>query len=331
MTLKAWQIQKLGDPWDELEMVEADLPKPGPDTVRIQVEAADLSFADILQCQGVYQVKLTPPFIPGMHAAGSVVAVGDNCKLVPGDRVIGPTLDTSGGYAEASLMLAEQAFRLPLGVSSRTAAAMHVTYGTAWLALHHRGKLQPGETVLVLAAAGGVGSAAVQLARAHGCWVLAAAGGEQKTRVCTALGADVVIDYSSQDLYDTVMNVTDGRGVDVVYDPVGGEYFDVARRLLAWEGRLLIIGFASGTIPSVPANHLLVKSYSVIGVHMGGYQREEPAVLSRCYAELHQQLVDGTIDPLISEVIGFDAVPEALKRLADRGTTGRIVFDPMLE
>lgn len=323
-------MQKLGDPWDELHLATVDLPPPGPGIVQIEVEATELSFADILQCQGIYQVKLTPPFIPGMHAAGTVVAVGDDTEFVPGDRVLGPTLGTSGGYAEVASILAEQAFRLPQSVSYRTAAAMHVTYGTAWFALHHRGKLQPGESVLVLAAAGGVGSAAVQMARAHGCWVLAAAGGEEKGRVCTTLGADVVIDYNSEDLYGTVMDLTDGRGVDVVYDPVGGEYFDVARRLLAWEGRLLIIGFASGTIPSVPVNHILVKNYAVIGVHMGGYQSEDPAALRRCCEELHQQLLAGTIDPLISEVIGFEALPEALMRLSDRRTTGRIIFDPTL-
>jgi|TARA_Y100000310_G_scaffold341105_1_gene439168 NADPH2:quinone reductase len=330
INLKAWQMRKFGDPWDELHLAEADLPAPGPGIVQIKVEASDLSFADILQCLGVYQVKLTPPFIPGMHAAGTVIAVGDDCELAVGDRVIGPTLDTFGGYAEETMLFGAQAFRVPQGVTSKIAAAMHVTYGTAWFALHHRAQLQPGEAILVLAGAGGVGSAAIQMARARGCWVIAAAGGEEKTRVCSALGADEVIDYSSEDLYGTVQELTDGRGVDVVYDPVGGEHSDAARRLLAFEGRLLIIGFASGTIPSVPANHLLVKNYSVLGVYMGGYQSEDPAVLRRCYAELHEQLLDGSIDPLISQVIGFEALPQALRRLSERRSTGRVIFDPEL-
>jgi NADPH2:quinone reductase len=205
---------------------------------------------------------------------------------------------------------------------------MHVTYATAWFALHHRGRLKPGETVLVLAAAGGVGSAAVQMARQHGCWVIAAAGGEEKVRVCGELGADLVIDYDAEDLYASVMDATDGRGVDVVYDPVGGKYFDAARRLVAWEGRLLVVGFASGTIPSAPANHVLVKNYAIVGTYMGGYRDRHPDIVRRCYEDLHQQLLDEKISPFVSEVIGFDALPDALRRLADRRTVGRVVFDP---
>lgn len=321
-------MQKLGDPWDELRIADVDLPAPGPGIVRIRVEATDLNFADILQCQGMYQVKLKTPFTPGMNAAGTVIMAGDDVELEAGDRIVGPTLDAWGGYAEEAMIVAQQAFILPEGVLAVTAAGMHVTYGTSWFALHHRGNLQPGETILVLAAAGGVGSAAVQMAKAHGCWVIAAAGGEEKTRTCIDLGADVVIDYNSQDLYRTVKELTDGRGVDVVYDPVGGEYFDVARRLVAWEGRLLIIGFASGMIPAAPASHVLVKNYSLVGVHMGGYRTEDPKTLLRCYEELYGQLLDGTIDPLISSVIGFDGLPEGLRRLSNRGTTGRVVFDP---
>lgn len=326
--MKAWQIQQLGDPWDELTIAEVASPSPAADMVRIDVAATDLNFADILQCQGNYQVKLAPPFTPGMNSAGTVTAVGADSKFAVGDRVVGPTVGSWGGYAEQAVLLAEQAHKLPDGVPSLVASGMHVTYGTAWFALHHRGHLAPGETVLILAAAGGVGSAAVQLAKAHGCWVAAAAGGEAKTQVCGQLGADLVIDYSQQDLYQCVMDATDGRGVDVIYDPVGGSYFDIARRLVAWEGRLLVVGFASGTIPSAPANHVLVKNYSVVGVHMGGYRQKDPRPFERCYRELHQQLLDNVIDPLISEVIGFDGLPDALSRLANRATTGRVVFDP---
>ena len=326
--MKAWRIPELGDPWDKLTIEEVPSPEPGDGMVRIDVHATDLNFADILQCQGDYQVKLTPPFTPGMNAAGTVVAAGRDCGLAIGDRVTGPTTGPHGGYAEQAILIAEQCQQLPSRVDDTVAAGMHVTYGTAWFALHHRGQLQPGETVLVLAVAGGVGSAAVDLAKAHGCWVIAAAAGSVKTAVCAELGADAIVDYDAVDLYQTVMDLTDGRGVDVVYDPVGGHYFDVARRLVAWEGRLLVVGFASGTIPSAPANHALVKNYSVVGVHMGGYRQKDPTPFARCYEALYRMLQDGAIKPLISEVIGFDSLPDALTRLANRQTTGRIVFDP---
>ncbi|MDH3683551.1 MAG: zinc-binding dehydrogenase, partial [Acidimicrobiia bacterium] len=217
---------------------------------------------------------------------------------------------------------------LPDTVDGLVAAGLHVTYGTAWFSLHQRGQLRPGESVLVLAAAGGVGSAAVQMAKAHGCWVLAAAGGPEKVQVCEDLGADVTIDYTNDDLYIAVKEATSGRGVDVVYDPVGGEYFDIARRLVAWEGRLLVVGFASGTIPSAPANHALVKNYSIVGVHMGGYRAHAPDVLDRCYDEVYAMLADGTIDPLISQRLAMADLPTGLKSLADRTTTGRLVLDP---
>ena len=208
----------LGDPWDTLTIVDKEAATPVPGTLCIRVEATDLNFADILQCQGSYQVKLQPPFTPGMNAAGIVMAIGDDVAVEIGRRVVGPTLAPSGGFAEQAILHAEHAQPIPDGVSSIVAMGMHVTYATAWFALHHRGRLKPGETVLVLAAAGGVGSAAVQMARQHGCWVIAAAGGEEKVRVCGELGADLVIDYDAEDLYASVMDATDGRGVDVVYD-----------------------------------------------------------------------------------------------------------------
>lgn len=326
--MKAWQLPALGDPWDLLEM--ADVPSPGlpADALRVRVEATDLNFADILQCQGVYQVKRAPPFTPGMSATGTVLEASASSNFAVGQRVVGPTAEGAGGFAEEALLHAEQSHPVPAGIEPRLAMAMHITYGTAWLALHHRAGLQAGETVLVLAAAGGVGSAALQLARNHGCWVAAAVGGKDKMRVTEGLGADAVIDYDGEDLYRRVMEATDGRGVDVIFDPVGGAYFATARRLLAWEGRLLVIGFASGDIPEAPANHALVKNYSIVGVHMGGYRQRRPELLRRCYRELHRQLAAGEIAPLVGDVVGFAGLPAALKRLAGRQTTGRVVFAP---
>jgi len=321
-------MPRLGDPWSELEPVELPAPEPPPGTVRIRVQAGDLNFADVLQCQGTYQVRWAPPFTPGMCAAGTVVAAAPDAGIEVGESVVGPTVEPSGGFAEEALLLAEQTHRVPKGVSPISAAAIHITYATAWFAFHQRGHLQPGESVLVLAAAGGVGSAAVELARAHGCLVIGAVGGVAKAQVAADVGADIVIDYEAEDLYRRVMDATDGRGVDVVYDSVGGTHFDTARRLLAWEGRLLVIGFAGGSIPNAPANHLLVKNYSVIGVHMGGYRARQPERVRECYADLHGRLAAGQIKPLVSEVIDFDGLPDALERLANRGTVGRVVLAP---
>lgn len=326
--MRAWRLTELGDPWEKLELVESQPPDPGPGEVRVQVEAADLNFADVLQCQGVYQVRAPVPFVPGMSGAGRIVACGPDVELRPGQRVVGSTSVGHGAFADQALLPADGCTVLPDGVDPGLAAAMHVTYGTAWFALHRRGHLQPGETVLVLAAAGGVGSAAVQLAKAAGCWVLAAAGGPAKAEVCRRLGADEAIDYESEDLYQRVMELTSGRGVDVVYDPVGGDHFDVARRLVAWEGRLLVVGFASGRIPEAPVNHVLVKNYSVVGVHMGGYRAVDPAPFEQCYRELYALLSDGRIEPLIGETVGFDDLPRALRDLAERRTTGRVIMVP---
>ncbi len=325
--MKAMRLHELGDPWDLLRLEEVDAPEPEGDDARIRVEACDLNFADVLQCQGVYQERHDPPFTPGLSAAGVIDAVGPDSPLTVGQRVIGMTAGGWGGYAEHALV-PSTVEPVPDDIDGLTASGINVTHGTAWFALHQRGHLQRGETVLVLAAAGGVGSAAVQMVKAHDCTVIAAAGGPDKVDLCRRLGADVVIDYRADDLYDSVKEATGGRGVDVVYDPVGGEFFDVARRLLAWEGRLLVVGFASGTIPSAPANHILVKNYSVVGVHMGAYRTHAPEVLNQCYSELYDLLRQGLIEPVITEKVGFDTLGDALRRLANRQTSGRVVFLP---
>lgn len=326
--MKAWRLHQLGLPWEVLDLQAVPSPEPGPGQARIRVEATDLNFADILQCQGTYQEKRQPPFTPGMSAAGLVDAVGEGAGLTVGQRVVGSTAAGWGGYAEEAIVAAAMVHVLPEGIDARTAAGMHVTHGTAWFALHHRGALQPGETVLVLAAAGGVGAAAVQLAKAHGCRVIAAAGGPEKVATCRTLGADVAIDYTNDDLYEAVMTATAGQGAEVVYDPVGGDYFDIARRLVAFEGRLLVVGFASGTIPQAPMNHLLVKNYSLVGVHMGAYRTRQPEVIDHCYEEVWRLRLSGAVKPLISEVVGLADLPAGLRRLYERTTTGRVVFDP---
>ena len=329
--MRAWRLSELGDPWDVLSLQEIESPTPGAGEARVAVSASDLNFADILQCQGQYQVRLDPPFTPGMSVAGTVVEVGPECDLESGDRVLGMTTSGWGGYAEEAIVRGEEMRIVPANVSLPIASAMNVIYGTGWTALHRRGHMQPGETVLVLAAAGGVGSAAVQMAKVHGCTVIAAAGGSDKVEVCRSLGADVVVDYNSEDLYEKVMDATSGRGCDLIYDPVGGDYFDVARRLVAWEGRLLVVGFASGDIPSAPANHILVKNYSVVGVHMGGYKGRMDEVLDECYSQLWEMVSNGTLDPLVSRELRLEELMSGLVDLSGRKTTGRVMLRPDLK
>ena len=312
--MRAWRLSELGDPWDVLSLQEIESPTPGAGEARVAVSASDLNFADILQCQGQYQVRLDP-----------------ECDLESGDRVLGMTTSGWGGYAEEAIVRGEEMRIVPENVSLPIASAMNVIYGTGWTALHRRGHMQPGETVLVLAAAGGVGSAAVQMAKVHGCTVIAAAGGSDKVEVCRSLGADVVVDYNSEDLYEKVMDATSGRGCDLIYDPVGGDYFDVARRLVAWEGRLLVVGFASGDIPSAPANHILVKNYSVVGVHMGGYKGRMDEVLDECYSQLWEMVSNGTLDPLVSRELRLEELMSGLVDLSGRKTTGRVMLRPDLK
>ena len=326
--MKAWRLDELGDPWDVLKLQEVDSPLPGDGEARVEVTACDLNFADILQCQGTYQVRVELPFTPGMSVAGTVQAVGNGCDLKIGDRVLGMTSSGWGGYAEEALVRGSDMRIVPDNVSLPAASAMNVIYGTGWVALHRRGNMQPGETVLVLAAAGGVGSAAVQMAKVHGCKVIAAAGGPEKVEVCRELGADVCIDYKSEDLYEKVMEATDGKGCDLIYDPVGGEYFDIARRLLAWEGRLLVVGFASGTIPSAPANHALVKNYSIVGVHMGGYRHRMDDVLDTCYDDLWKLVASGRLEPLVSSELQLGELNDGLIALSNRSSTGRLLLRP---
>ena len=327
--MRAWQLQALGDPWVNLRQTTTSAPAPIGDQVRVRVLAADLNFADILQCQGHYQVRLTPPFVPGMSFVGEVLECGPDSPLQVGDRVAGPGDGVWGGFAEQALMRTKDAYVLPDWVGSIAAAAGHIIYATAWFGLHVRGQLRAQDSVLVLAGAGGVGSAAIQLAKAHGCFVIAAAGGADKVAACTVLGADLTIDYLRDDLYEQTMRLTDNYGVDVVYDPVGGAMFDQARRLVAWEGRLLLIGFASGDIPQAPANHALVKNYSVVGVHMGGYRDKAPDAVRSCYDALYPVLQQHAIEPLMDSVTTWDDLPQALQRLASRASIGRIVFDPV--
>jgi NADPH2:quinone reductase len=325
--MKAWQVPELGEPRDVLRLAEVPDPVPGPGQVLVRVLAAAANFPDVLMCRGGYQVRPPLPYIPGIELCGEVVAAGPEVTgVAAGDRLIGGPI--GGAFAELTLMNAATALPAPDGLDDAEAAAFFVTYQTGWFGLHRRARLAAGETLLVHAAAGGVGSGAVQLGKAAGARVIGVAGGERKAEAARALGADVVIDRNTQDFVEVVKEVTEGRGADVVYDPVGGDTYARSTKCIAFEGRILVIGFAGGQIQSAALNHALVKNYSIVGLHWGLYQSKNPQLIRDCHAQLTTMVADGAIRPLVGERLGLDEVPAGLQRLADGGTVGRVVFVP---
>ena len=314
--MHAWRITEHGAPLNVLRF-DADAPAPAPQAgqVAVDVAACGLNFADSLLCRGTYQERPPLPFTPGMEVAGRRVDTGERVVVLPALP--------HGGLAERCVAAATDCWPIPDGVDDVTAASMVITYGTAWVGLFHRGGLRAGDTVLVHAAAGGTGSAAVQLAAAAGARVLATAGGPDKVATAKALGADEAWDSRAADfdLVDIVRAATDGRGVDVVFDPVGGDLFDASRRVVAFEGRYLVIGFAGGRVPEAPANHVLVKNYAVVGVHWGLYRSERPEVVADAVGSI---LASG-VQPLIGAVRPLDEAAAAIDDLANGRTTGKTV------
>ncbi|CAA9581966.1 MAG: Putative Zn-dependent oxidoreductase PA5234 [uncultured Thermomicrobiales bacterium] len=326
--MRAWQVRELGDPGDVLALVEVEPPTPGPGEVVIEVEAAALNFFDILLCQGKYQERPPLPFTPGAEVAGRVVATGDGVNLAPGRRVIAMPPLPRGGFAGRVAAPSDRVFPIPDAMPAEASAALHIAYQTAHFALHRRAGLRPGETVLVHAGAGGVGSAAIQLAVAAGARVLATAGGPEKVDLCRRLGADLAIDYRAEDFVAAVKGATGGRGADVIFDPVGGDVFDASRRCVAFEGRLVVIGFAGGRIADAPTNHALVKNYSIVGLHWGLYAKEMPRLIVETHAELLRLYESGKIDPPIYRVAPFTELPAALAEIGSRRTWGKLVTRP---
>src|SRR5215203_552272 len=246
--MRAWQVQRLGDPDQALQLVEVDEPRPEPGEVVIEVEAAALNFFDILLCRGEYQERPELPFIPGGEISGTVREVGEGADMQAGQRVIATPPLPRGGYAGKVAVPVSSVFPIPESMPFDKAAALPITYQTAHVALHHRAQLKSGETVLVHAGAGGVGSAAIQMAKAAGERVIATAGGSEKVGVCKELGAEIAVDYREENFIEVVKEATEGRGADVIFDPVGGDVFDGSRRCVAFEGRIVVIGFAGGRI-----------------------------------------------------------------------------------
>ncbi|MEM9745576.1 MAG: NADPH:quinone oxidoreductase family protein [Actinomycetota bacterium] len=320
--MKIWRLTELGDPLEQLRLVEEEPPIAGPGEVAIDVEAVGLAFPDVLQCRGMYQVPSGPGFVPGGELCGVVAELGDDVDGVSvGDRVV---FLGSGGLAERVVMPAAGVHRVPDGVSAEVAAAIPINYCTTLYALHDRAALQAGETVLVTGAAGGTGTAAIELAKAAGASVIAVAGGSEKVELARRVGADTVIDHrATPDWVDAVREAS-GGGVDVAYDPVGGDTFHQVRRCMGWDGRLLVIGFVAG-IPEVKTNHALLKSYSIVGVHWGASVAKFPGSLGEQMSTLLAMAADGTIDPPLFDPTPFDRAAQALQDLADRKTHGKLV------
>jgi len=311
----------------ELSVSEIAEPEVAPGTLAVEVHAAGCNFFDILMVQGNYQVKPPFPFVPGAEIGGVVREVGEGVEgFGVGDRIFASS--GLGGFAEVAVAPAAGAHLLPEGMSFAEGAAFPIIYPTSYAGLVFRADLRPGEDLLVHAAAGGVGIAAVQIGAALGARVIATAGGAEKLEIARQNGADEVIDYRREDFVERVMELTGGKGADVIYDSVGGDVFDRSLKCIAWNGRLLVIGFASGRIPEVKANRILLKNIAVTGLHWGAHVAKEPARIPETFAALFDLYASGKIEPVIYKTYGLDEVPVALHDLASRKTYGKVIVAP---
>ncbi|MEV7186788.1 NADPH:quinone oxidoreductase family protein [Kitasatospora sp. NPDC093102] len=318
--MRAWQVGRLGEPAEVMRLAEdVARPVPGPGQLLVRMRAAAVNFPDALMVRGQYQVRPPLPFTPGVELCGEVV---DGARR--GERLIGNPVLPHGAFAEYALLDAAAAFPAPEALDDAEAAALHIGYQTAWFALHRRARLRAGETLLVHAAAGGVGSAAVQLGRAAGARVIAVVGGPAKARTAKALGADLVVDRRERDFVAAVKEATDGHGADVVFDPVGGEAYTGSTRCIAFEGRIVVVGFAAGQVPAPALNHALVKNYTVLGLHWGLYNTHDPRAVRTAHDELTRLAEQGVVRPLVSARVPLAAASEAVRRVAAGLSTGRI-------
>lgn len=324
--MHAWQFKQYGRYEDVLNWEERPDPVAGDGQAVVKVSAVSLNFPDLLICQGMYQNKAPLPAVPGVEAVGVVEAVGPGSKFNVGDRVVG-FCHAGGTLADYFLIDNIAGWKVPDHVSDSQAAALSVTYGTSYWGLVNRGELQPGETLLVLGAAGGVGTAAIQLGKAFGATVIAAASSQKKLDLCREIGADHVIDYKNEDIIERVKDLTDGRGADVIYDPVGGDVFDQVKRCINWEGRLLVIGFASGRIPNIEVNRILIKNISVVGVVWGADITRYPQRGEQCQNHLYDLLKVGAIEPVIYETLSFEETKKGLALMEGRDLYGKVVIE----
>lgn len=328
--MRAVVVREFGPP-EKASVAEFPDPVPGPREVVVEIHADAANFVDLLVIGGTYQFKPKLPFVPGKGPAGIVRAVGVEVKtLKPGDRVL--AMAEYGGYAEKVAVAADQCYRLPDALSFVDAAGMALVYDTAWFALVERARFRVGDTVLVLGASGGVGYAAVQLAKAKGAKVLAGIATPSKADLAREAGADAIIDLSVADLHDSlraqVYAATDNKGADIILDPLGGDIFDAALRALAWSGRLVVIGFAAGRIPSIKANYLLLKNIEVSGLQVSDYRKRAPAQVAACYQETFDLHTSGKLKASPHETYPLDRFAEGLARIKSRQARGRVILLP---
>jgi NADPH:quinone reductase len=317
--MQAWQVHENGEPSEVMRLEDVETPTPGDGQILLRVRAANINFPDALLCRGQYQVRPPLPFTPGVEICG---------ETEDGRRVIANPALPYGGFAEYAVADAAAVLPAPDSLDDAEAAALHIGYQTGWFGLHRRAGLEAGETLLVHAAAGGVGSAAVQLGKAAGARVIGVVGGAEKAAVARELGCDVVIDRRAEDVIAAVKEATGGRGADVIYDPVGGEAYDQSTKVVAFEGRIVVVGFASGRIPSPGLNHALVKNYSILGLHWGLYNTKNPKLIQHCHEQLTELAARGAIKPLVSERVPLAGASAAVQRVADGVTTGRVAVVP---
>ncbi|MBC9727223.1 NADPH:quinone oxidoreductase family protein [Streptomyces sp. TRM68367] len=316
--MQAWQVHENGEPSEVMRLTDVAPPTPGDGQVLLKVRAANINFPDALLCRGQYQVRPPLPFTPGVEICG---------ESEDGRRVIANPALPYGGFAEYAVADAAALLPAPDALDDAEVAALHIGYQTGWFGLHRRARLEAGETLLVHAAAGGVGSAAVQLGKAAGATVIGVVGGAEKAAVARELGCDVVIDRraeSAEDVVAAVKEATGGRGADVIYDPVGGEAYAQSAKVVAFEGRIVVVGFASGSIPSPGLNHALVKNYSILGLHWGLYNTKNPKLVQHCHEQLTELAARGAIRPLVSERVPLGGAASAVQKVADGLSTGRI-------
>ncbi len=322
--MRAWRVHEWGEP-ESMRLDDVPEPTPGPGEIRIRNRAAALNFFDILQIRGKYQIKPPFPFVPGAEVAGVVDAIGEGVdRFRPGDRVM--AMPRGNVFAEATVCKASAAFAIPNGMSFEEGASMLVPYHTSFFALEQRIRLAKWETLLVHAGASGVGVSAIQIGKAVGARVLATAGSKAKLDFARAQGADDAFDYNDPAWVDRVKEATGGKGADVIYDPVGGDVFDLSTKCIAPEGRLLVIGFAGGRIPTIAANRVLLKNISVIGVLWGAYIQQHPNYPSEVHSALSEWYEKNLVRPVVGACSRFEDAPRALRDLGARRVCGKAVL-----
>jgi NADPH:quinone reductase len=327
--MRSWAQSEWGQPVDVLRQVDVEPPSPGAGQLAIRVIACALGFPDVLMCRNEYQLRQHLPFTPGHEIYGEVVHIADGVStragVTLGSRVISLGTGLHGGLAEIALAEASLTFPAPPRLDGHAAAAMYGTYLTGWMALFHRARMQAGEVLLVQAAGGGVGTAAIQLGLSAGATVIGVVRGDRKAEVVRDLGAHLVIDRDRQSVVDVVREFTGGYGIDVGFDPVGGDAWRECTKLVAFEGRLIPIGFAGGSIPSQPLNHPLVKNYTIIGMSSGRYVSDRPEMVARAHDELYGLVEEGLVSPLVGSRLAFDHAARGLQELGAGVVVGRTV------